>query len=87
LLAPQAVAKGLELQIQIDDALAAMHLVDGMRLRQIAFNLLSNAIKFTRAGEVGIALEVLDGDADGAQQLRLTVRDTGIGISPEQRER
>jgi len=87
LLAPQAVAKGLELQIQIDDALAAMHLVDGMRLRQIAFNLLSNAIKFTRAGEVGIALEVLDGDADGAQRLRLTVRDTGIGISPEQRER
>lgn len=87
LLAPQAVAKGLELQMQIDDALAAMHLVDGMRLRQIAFNLLSNAIKFTRAGEVGIALEVLDGDADGAQQLRLTVRDTGIGISPEQRER
>ncbi|OFS90395.1 histidine kinase [Stenotrophomonas sp. HMSC10F06] len=87
LLAPQAVAKGLELQIQIDDALAAMHLVDGMRLRQIAFNLLSNAIKFTRAGEVGIALEVLDGDADGAQQLRLTVRDTGIGISSEQRER
>lgn len=87
LLAPQAVAKGLELQIQIDDALAAMHLVDGMRLRQIAFNLLSNAIKFTRAGEVGIALEVLDGDAHGAQRLRLTVRDTGIGISPEQRER
>ena len=87
LLAPQAVAKGLELQIQIDDALAAMHLVDGMRLRQIAFNLLSNAIKFTRAGEVGIALEVLDGDAHGAQRLRLTVCDTGIGISPEQRER
>ncbi|MEN5220146.1 transporter substrate-binding domain-containing protein [Stenotrophomonas sp. TWI602] len=87
LLAPQAVAKGLDLQIQIDDALAAMHLIDGMRLRQIAFNLLSNAIKFTRAGEVGIALAVLDGEADGAQRLRLTVRDTGIGISPEQRER
>ncbi|MEN5392951.1 transporter substrate-binding domain-containing protein [Stenotrophomonas sp. TWI377] len=87
LLAPQAVAKGLDLQIQIDDALAAMHLIDGMRLRQIAFNLLSNAIKFTRAGEVGIALAVLDAEADGAQRLRLTVRDTGIGISPEQRER
>lgn len=87
LLAPQAVAKGLHLQIQIDDDVAAMHLVDGLRLRQIVFNLLSNAIKFTHAGEVGIALGVLDTDAEGAQRLRLTVRDTGIGISPEQRER
>jgi len=87
LLAPQAVAKGLALQIQIDDDVAAMHLADGMRLRQIAFNLLSNAIKFTHAGEVGIALAVLDSEADGAQTLRLTVHDTGIGISPEQRER
>ncbi|MEN4952146.1 transporter substrate-binding domain-containing protein [Stenotrophomonas sp. TWI819] len=87
LLAPQAVAKGLDLQIQIDDEVAALHLADGMRLRQIAFNLLSNAIKFTHAGEVGIALALLDTDADGAQQLRLTVRDTGIGISAEQRER
>lgn len=87
LLAPQAVAKGLDLQIQIDDDVAAMHLADGIRLRQIAFNLLSNAIKFTHAGEVDIALTVLDTDTDGAQRLRLTVRDTGIGISAEQRER
>lgn len=87
LLAPQAMAKGLELRIDIDDDVAAMHLTDGMRLRQIAFNLLSNAIKFTHAGEVDIALTVLDTDAEGAQQLRLTVRDTGIGISAEQRER
>jgi two-component system sensor histidine kinase EvgS len=87
LLAPQAMAKGLELRIGIDDDVAAMHLTDGMRLRQIAFNLLSNAIKFTHAGEVDIALTVLDTDAEGAQQLRLTVRDTGIGISAEQRER
>ncbi|REM98508.1 hybrid sensor histidine kinase/response regulator, partial [Mycobacterium tuberculosis] len=85
LLAPQAMAKGLELRIDIDDDVAAMHLTDGMRLRQIAFNLLSNAIKFTHAGEVDIALTVLDTDAEGAQQLRLTVRDTGIGISAEQR--
>lgn len=87
LLAPQAMAKGLELRIDIDDDVAAMHLTDGMRLRQIAFNLLSNAIKFTHAGEVDIALTMLDTDAEGAQQLRLTVRDTGIGISAEQRER
>ncbi|MEK0267325.1 ATP-binding protein [Stenotrophomonas rhizophila] len=86
LLAPQAVAKGLDLQIQIDDEVADMHLADGMRLRQIAFNLLSNAIKFTHAGEVDIALTVLGTDSDGAQQLRLAVRDTGIGISPAQRE-
>ncbi len=87
LLAPQAVAKDLALRMQIDDDVAAMHLADGMRLRQVAFNLISNALKFTHHGEVSVALAVIDTDADGAQTLSLTVRDTGIGISAEQRER
>lgn len=86
LLSPQAAAKGLTLQLQVDAAVAPMHLGDGMRLRQIAFNLLSNAIKFTEQGGVAIALGVTD-EEDGAQRLRLAVTDTGIGISPGQRER
>ena len=50
LLSPQASVKGLALQLQVDPAVAPMHLGDGMRLRQIVFNLLSNAIKFTDQG-------------------------------------
>lgn len=86
LLSPQASAKGLALQLQVDPAVAPLHLADGLRLRQIVFNLLSNAIKFTEHGKVSIDLH-LEADADGAQQLCLRVADTGIGISAEQRER
>jgi len=86
LLSPQASVKGLALQLQVDPAVAPMHLGDGMRLRQIVFNLLSNAIKFTEQGRVSMALAVVR-EEDGAQWLRLAVTDSGIGISDEQRER
>ncbi|WP_312316084.1 transporter substrate-binding domain-containing protein [Stenotrophomonas sp.] len=86
LLAPQASSKGLDLSLEVDPDVAPQHLADGMRLRQVVFNLLSNAIKFTNQGRVSIALKVERSD-DMAQTLRLTVTDTGIGISPEQRER
>ncbi|MNK07920.1 Virulence sensor protein BvgS precursor [compost metagenome] len=86
LLAPQAVSKGLSLVLQVDPEVAPWHLGDGLRLRQIVFNLLSNAIKFTAEGGVSIGL-ALEQAEDDAQRLCLTVTDTGIGISPEQRER
>jgi two-component system, NarL family, sensor histidine kinase EvgS len=86
LLAPQASSKGLDLSLEVDPDVAARHLVDGMRLRQVVFNLLSNAIKFTNEGAVSIALKA-DRSDDMAQTLRLVITDTGIGISDEQRER
>jgi protein-histidine pros-kinase len=58
---------------------------DPMRLRQIVFNLLGNAIKFTEHGEVELRIEAQAREA-GHLELRLTVRDTGIGISPVQQE-
>ncbi len=54
---------------------------DGRRLEQILKNLLSNAFKFTSAGEVELILA-----AEGSEQIRFAVRDTGIGIAPHQRE-
>ncbi|GHC89416.1 histidine kinase [Pseudorhodoferax aquiterrae] len=58
---------------------------DSLRLGQVLMNLLSNAIKFTERGEVrlGVARED-DGSTPGRVRLRLWVRDTGIGIGPEQ---
>jgi PAS domain S-box-containing protein len=73
---PAAVAKSIELRIEVPDAGAPMR-GDAERLQQIAWNLLSNAIKFTsRNGHIHVALERLD------ETLRLTVRDDGAGIEP-----
>jgi signal transduction histidine kinase len=54
--------------------------VDVSMWEKIVFNLLANAFKFTHEGEIRIALRRLEGDA----AVRLTVADTGIGISPEE---
>lgn len=56
---------------------------DALRLQQILLNLTSNAVKFTEAGEIVIAVRCLVRDAD-AVTLQFSVRDTGIGIAPEQ---
>lgn len=53
---------------------------DNIRLRQILINLLSNAIKFTEEGEISLIVEELS-----EEQVRLLIRDTGVGIAvPEQ---
>lgn len=86
MLSSQAASKRLRITNHIDASLAPAHLADGIRLRQILFNLLSNAIKFTEHGGVTIILSVLHESAEG-QRLQLSVIDTGIGISDEQKER
>jgi CheY-like chemotaxis protein len=59
---------------------------DELRLKQILINLATNALKFTRQGEVVVQIKLLDSNQDGAS-LAVSVRDTGIGISPDQIER
>src|SRR5690606_27755840 len=54
---------------------------DGQRLQQILNNLLANAVKFTERGSVGLEVR-----AHGPGRVRFVVRDTGIGIAPEQTE-
>jgi len=56
--------------------------VDPMRLRQILLNLLSNACKFTKDGEV--SLVVTQHVGDGENTIDIAVRDTGIGMTPDQ---
>jgi signal transduction histidine kinase len=56
--------------------------VDPMRLRQILLNLLSNACKFTKEGEVALRGRRV---SNGGAWIELSVSDTGIGMTPEQR--
>lgn len=78
----RADEKGLAYTVTVDPALPARANADAMRLRQILFNLIGNAIKFTDAGSVHVAFTQ---PAPG--RLRLSVRDTGLGIAPDQVER
>ena len=59
---------------------------DSLRLQQILLNLTSNAVKFTEAGEIVVSMRCLEEEA-GHVTLQFVVRDTGIGIPPEQLER
>ncbi|MDZ5457920.1 PAS domain-containing sensor histidine kinase [Azohydromonas lata] len=87
---PQATAKGLKLRLDTGAAAEPTWpgplLGDPLRLKQVLLNLLGNAVKFTPSGEVtlGVAAREQDG---GRALLRFEVRDTGIGISAEQRVR
>ncbi len=85
ILAPTAAKKGLELVYAIDEDLPVVLVGDAGRLRQIVLNLLSNAVKFTERGEVlvtvgGTEVGAATRRAAAAWEIRLDVRDTGIGI-------
>jgi len=83
LLAPRAQAKNLEIAAYVDERLPLDVFGDAARLRQVLLNLAGNAIKFTAQG--GVALIVEPGI--WPNEISFLVRDTGIGIAPEARER
>lgn len=63
----------------------AIH-TDEKRLRQVLINLLGNAIKFTDRGSVFLKVAVIDESIQGKYRIRFEVRDTGVGMTPEQLE-
>lgn len=87
LFAIRAEEKGLELVVDLDDRIPAQLLGDPLRLGQVMINLVGNAIKFTATGVVLIKVRRLDGAEARFATLRFAVRDTGIGISPENLQR
>jgi signal transduction histidine kinase/DNA-binding response OmpR family regulator len=84
IIAPLAQKKANRLEIECDENAGSMY-ADLTKVRQALFNLLSNACKFTENGTV--ALGVTREELDGAGWLVFSVRDTGIGMTPEQMER
>ena len=83
LLAVRAREKHLELLADVSAGVPRMVRGDPTRLRQVLTNLVGNAIKFTEAGEVLVTTACEGLDEDPAR-VRFHVRDTGIGIAPEQ---
>jgi len=78
----QADAKHLAIQVHLDPSLRLAVRGDPVRLRQVLSNLLSNAIKFTDKGTLTISVKAKS-ETRQHHILRFEVKDTGIGISPE----
>jgi two-component system sensor histidine kinase/response regulator len=75
-------AKPVEVLFDIDPKIPRALLGDAMRLQQVLINLSGNAIKFTSAGEVVISI-LVTGRSSDTVSLQFAVRDSGIGIAPE----
>jgi PAS domain S-box-containing protein len=88
LFRPKADEKHLELSLSIDTDLADRLSGDATRIRQVLANLISNAIKFTEQGSIRVHAGFAPGSAAGEnRKIRVSVRDTGIGIPAEKADR
>jgi signal transduction histidine kinase/CheY-like chemotaxis protein len=83
---PRATEKGLAFEVECRQPLPTTIRTDPARLRQILVNLLGNAIKFTQSGSVKLVVRLEQTSPDAAARLCFDVIDTGIGLTPEQRE-
>ena len=82
----KAYDKNLEFLIAAPHDLPVNIVGDALRLGQILINLVNNAVKFTDRGEVVVTI-ALEERASGRVKLKFSVRDSGIGMTPEQTAR
>jgi len=83
LLQTKIVEKGLEIVVDYDMFLPTAFIGDKGRIRQVLLNLIGNAIKFTTKGHVLVRVVGVP-EAEKAQNIHITVEDTGIGIPKDQ---
>ena len=86
LLQTKAEEKGLSIFLDVHPDIPEILYGDVSRLRQVLINLIGNAIKFTEKGHIHITVESV-GQSISQTQLYFQIRDTGIGIQPEQMTR
>ena len=84
MIAEKAEKKGLQLTVLCDPQLPSKLKGDESRLRQVVTNLLSNAAKYTEKGSITLSFD--SSVHDGQLILMITVKDTGIGISEENKK-
>ena len=85
-LSMNAAGKPVAVIYDIDPALPATLVGDALRLQQVLVNLGGNAVKFTKRGEVVVSLSLI-AQQDGQATVEVAVRDTGIGIAPENQQK
>jgi diguanylate cyclase (GGDEF)-like protein len=83
IITPRALEKGTQMHFYDEPSVGKKLLGDPMRLRQILLNFLSNAIKFTNVGTVKLSA-VINASTKDTVTLYFEVRDSGIGMTPEQ---
>jgi signal transduction histidine kinase/CheY-like chemotaxis protein len=83
LILPKAIEKGLTLYIYAEPSVNKEPLGDPTRLRQVFVNLLSNAVKFTQTGIIKLNAVLKHTDSDSITMM-FEVRDSGIGMTPDQ---
>lgn len=84
-LDPYARSKNLTLLLEVYDEFKNNVLGDSTRIGQIIFNLVNNAIKFTHRGSVKVTLQLIQ-ETEVDITFKIAIKDTGIGISKDQRE-
>ena len=77
--------KGLALDVIVDGSVPFVLAGDQLRVKQILLNLLGNAVKFTSRGKISVSVKLLE-KRDDSVLVQIAVRDSGIGISPENLE-
>ena len=82
----QREEKGLSWTLEIDPALPRYVAGDGFRLNQVLVNLIANAVKFTERGGIALTIERA-AQTEDTVTVRISVRDTGIGMTAAQRAR
>jgi signal transduction histidine kinase/ActR/RegA family two-component response regulator len=81
MLRERATAHSIDLRVELGDGVGAVE-ADDLRFKQVVLNLVSNAVKFTPDGG-SVVIRAVELDTD----LHVSVKDTGVGIPVEDRER
>ena len=87
IVAQKAQEKGIEFAIRINQNVKYALYGDPLRLNQILTNYCNNALKFTEKGEVVVMVETIKELKNNELIMKFSVKDTGIGLSPEQQSK